>query len=80
MALTWAVAASWAEPPNELHLIRSASFQKDQAQVIAFDNWMDGWNEVHVMSLVHEHEWGTSANPEGSTRLYSSTHRWYSDP
>ncbi len=22
----------------------------------------------------------TSANPGGSTRLYSSTHRWYSDP
>ncbi len=24
--------------------------------------------------------WGALANPGGSTRLYSSTHRWYSDP
>ena len=24
--------------------------------------------------------YAASANPGGSTRLYSSTHRWYSDP
>src|SRR6266702_235840 len=60
-----------------VHSLKGSKLEVQATQV----QWVGyNANSTHAHHIYWPNTKHTSANPGGSTRLYSSTHRWYSDP